>query len=178
MQLKSVNREFWVADQITAQDLPEIAHQGIRTILCNRPDGEGADQPNIIEIQQVAIQFGIQVEYLPVVSGKVYDEQAQQFKQCYQQAAKPLLAYCRTGTRSITLWALSQVAEQSLDQMLLTGKGLGYDLQGLVPRLSQQSQPQSGLVAKYSVVIVGAGAAGISVAASLLSRQPQHHDMP
>ena len=173
MQLKSVNREFWVADQITAQDLPEIAHQGIRTILCNRPDGEGADQPNIIEIQQVAIQFGIQVEYLPVVSGKVYDEQAQQFKQCYQQAAKPLLAYCRTGTRSITLWALSQVAEQSLDQMLLTGKGLGYDLQGLVPRLSQQSQPQSGLVAKYSVVIVGAGAAGISVAASLLSRQPQ-----
>ncbi|MGY5393083.1 TIGR01244 family sulfur transferase [Acinetobacter sp. NigerLNRRAM0016] len=172
MQLKQVNPEFWVADQITAQDIELIAARGIKTVFCNRPDGEGPDQPNVIEIEQALKPYGIQIQYLPAVSGKVTDEQAEEFKQLYQQAQKPLLAYCRSGTRSITLWALSQVADQTLDQMLLTAKTLGYDLQGVVPRILKQSTHAQEHIPKFSVVIVGGGAAGISVASSLLSRQP------
>ncbi|NCI79443.1 bifunctional protein tyrosine phosphatase family protein/NAD(P)/FAD-dependent oxidoreductase [Acinetobacter kanungonis] len=172
MQLKQVNTEFWVADQITAQDIELIAARGIKTVFCNRPDGEGPDQPNVIEIEQALKPYGIQIQYLPVVSGKVTDEQAEAFKQLYLQAEKPLLAYCRSGTRSITLWALSQVADQTLDQMLLTAKTLGYDLQGVVPRILKQSTHAQEHTPKFSVVIVGGGAAGISVASSLLSRQP------
>lgn len=172
MQLKQVNTEFWVADQITAQDIELIAARGIKTIFCNRPDGEGPDQPNVAEIEQALQPYGIQIQYLPVVSGKVTDEQAEEFKQLYLQAQKPLLAYCRSGTRSITLWALSQVADQTLDQMLLTAKTLGYDLQGVVPRILKQSSHAQEHIPKLSVVIVGGGAAGISVASSLLSRQP------
>lgn len=172
MQLKQVNTEFWVADQITAQDIELIAARGIKTVFCNRPDGEGPDQPNVIEIEQALKPYGIQIQYLPVVSGKVTDEQAEEFKQLYLQAQKPLLAYCRSGTRSITLWALSQVADQTLDQMLLTAKTLGYDLQGVVPRILKQSTHAQEHIPKFSVVIVGGGAAGISVASSLLSRQP------
>ncbi|QDK97599.1 TIGR01244 family phosphatase [Acinetobacter tandoii] len=172
MQLKQVNTEFWVADQITAQDIELIAARGIKTVFCNRPDGEGSDQPNVIEIEQALKPYGIHIQYLPVVSGKVTDEQAEEFKQLYLQAQKPLLAYCRSGTRSITLWALSQVADQTLDQMLLTAKTLGYDLQGVVPRILKQSTHAQEHIPKFSVVIVGGGAAGISVASSLLSRQP------
>ena len=51
MQLKQVNQEFYVADQISQRDVAELANKGIKTIICNRPDGEGADQPNIIEGQ-------------------------------------------------------------------------------------------------------------------------------
>ena len=172
MQLKQINTEFWVADQITVQDIELIAARGIKTVFCNRPDGEGPDQPNVIEIEQALKPYGIQIQYLPVVSGKVTDEQAEEFKQLYLQAQKPLLAYCRSGTRSITLWALSQVADQTLDQMLLTAKTLGYDLQGVVPRILKQSTHAQEHIPKFSVVIVGGGAAGISVASSLLSRQP------
>lgn len=172
MQLKQVNQEFYVADQISQPDVAELANKGIKTIICNRPDGEGVDQPNIIEIQEVASTHGIQVEYLPVVSGRVTDEQAEEFKSVYQAAQKPILAFCRTGTRSITLWGLSQVSGLSLDQMLLVSKTLGYDLQGLVPRILNQHPTQLNNVPKFSVVIVGGGAAGISVASSLLSREP------
>lgn len=172
MQLKQVNQEFYVADQISQRDVAELANKGIKTIICNRPDGEGADQPNIIEIQEVASTHGIQVEYLPVMSGRVTDEQAEEFKSVYQAAQKPILAFCRTGTRSITLWGLSQVSGLSLDQMLLVSKTLGYDLQGLVPRILNQHPTQLNNVPKFSVVIVGGGAAGISVASSLLSREP------
>lgn len=172
MQLKQVNAEFWVADQITVQDIELIAARGIKTIFCNRPDGEGPDQPNVAEIEQALQPYGIQIQYLPVVSGKVTDEQSEEFKQLYLQAQKPLLAYCRSGTRSITLWALSQVADQTLEKMLLTAKTLGYDLQGVVPRILKQSTHAQEHIPKFSVVIVGGGAAGISVASSLLSRQP------
>lgn len=172
MQLKQVNAEFWVADQITVQDIELIAARGIKTIFCNRPDGEGADQPNVAEIEQALQPYGIQIQYLPVVSGKVTDEQSEEFKQLYLQAQKPLLAYCRSGTRSITLWALSQVTDQTLEKMLLTAKTLGYDLQGVVPRILKQSTHAQEHIPKFSVVIVGGGAAGISVASSLLSRQP------
>lgn len=41
MQLKQVNQEFYVADQISQPDVAELANKGIKTIICNRPDGEG-----------------------------------------------------------------------------------------------------------------------------------------
>lgn len=171
MQLKQLNTEFLLSDQITQHDIEKIAEKGIKTILCNRPDGEGSDQPNIIEIHHVAAQYDIAVEYLPVISGQVTDEQAQAFKATYQNAKKPLLAFCRTGTRSITLWALSQGREQNLEHTLITARTLGYDLQGIIPRVLKQKNSQSS-TEKHTVVIVGAGAAGISVASSLLARQP------
>lgn len=172
MELKHIHREFWVADQITVQDLDTIAAQGIRSIMCNRPDGEGADQPNMIEIQAAAKQYDIEVLYLPVTSGKVSDEQALEFAQLYQNAQKPLLAFCRSGMRSMTLWALSQVSGQSIEQMLLTAKQHGYTLQGLLPRILKHYPSGHMPMPKFTVVIVGAGAAGISVASSLLARQP------
>lgn len=152
MKLKQVNSEFFLSDQIIQQDLGKIAKEGIKTILCNRPDGEGADQPNIIEIEQAAKKFGIQVEYLPVTSGKVTDGQTQEFKKIYQNAEKPILAFCRTGTRSITLWALSQGHEQNFEQNLLTAKTLGYDLHGIIPRILQETNSQSS-IEKHTVII-------------------------
>lgn len=171
MKLKQINAEFWVADQISIQDVAELAEKGIKTIFCNRPDGEGSDQPNFIEIQKMAEQYGIAIQYQPVLSGKITDTQAQEFAANYRAAEKPVLAYCRSGTRSISLWALSEVQPQSYEEMLARSSAAGYDLRAIVPRLMKKNFP-SQEIACYSVVIVGAGAAGISVAASLLSRQP------
>lgn len=63
MELKRVNQDFYVAGQITANDIAKIAGQGIKTLICNRPDGEGADQPNVIEIEEAAQRHGLNVIY-------------------------------------------------------------------------------------------------------------------
>lgn len=172
MELKQVDQEFWIADQIGPQDIEHIALKGIKTILCNRPDEEGFEQPNIIKIHKAALQYGIRVEYLPVERGQMNDDQVIAFKRLYKKSQKPLLAFCRSGTRSISLWALSQVAEQTIEQMLLTSQSLGYNLQELVPYILEKTSLQFNHPSTISVVIVGGGAAGISVASSLLSRQP------
>ena len=74
LQIACHTEQFGTLGQIMPEDVAEIARQGYKSIISNRPDGEGADQPNIIEIQEVASTHGIQVEYLPVVSGRVTDE--------------------------------------------------------------------------------------------------------
>ncbi|MEX7478222.1 TIGR01244 family sulfur transferase, partial [Acinetobacter baumannii] len=171
MELKRVNQDFYVAGQITANDIVKIADQGIKTLICNRPDGEGADQPNVIEIEEAAQQYGLNVIYQPVISGKITDQQVTEFKQLYQNAQKPVLAYCRSGMRAISLWALAEVAPQDAALLVESGNKLGFNLKGLVPRILKRDH-EPATIPCYSVVIVGAGAAGISVASSLLCREP------
>ena len=65
----------------------------------------------MIEIEE-AQQYGLKVIYQPVASGKITDQQVTEFKQLYQNAQKPVLAYCRSGMRAISLWALAEVAHK------------------------------------------------------------------
>ncbi|WP_411683780.1 TIGR01244 family sulfur transferase [Acinetobacter baumannii] len=171
MELKRVNQDFYVAGQITANDIVKIADQGIKTLICHRPDGEGTDQPNVIEIEEAAQRHGLNVIYQPVISGKITDQQVTEFKQLYQNAQKPVLAYCRSGMRAISLWALAEVAPQDAALLVESGNKLGFNLKGLVPRILKRDH-EPATIPCYSVVIVGAGAAGISVASSLLCREP------
>lgn len=173
MELKKIDDAFFVAPQISADDILDIKQQGIKSIICNRPNGEGADQPEFDEIAQAAQKAGLDVVYLPVVSGKVTDQDAGDFAKAYDAAQKPILAYCRTGTRSTILWSLSRDGTVPLPTILERTKAAGYDMSGIVRRILTQGQvPTEEGDQKFDVVIVGGGAAGISVSSSLLGRQP------
>jgi len=173
MDLKKVDKTFAVSPQITAAEVAELAQQGYKTIICNRPDGEGNDQPLFHEIEEAAGKFGLQVHYLPVVSGAVTDEDADKFAEAFESAPKPVFAYCRSGTRSITLWSLSRAGKMPLADILVAAKGAGYDMSGVVRRIANQGKtPSEAIDGKFQVVVVGAGSAGIAVASSLLARAP------
>ncbi|WP_175765583.1 bifunctional protein tyrosine phosphatase family protein/NAD(P)/FAD-dependent oxidoreductase [Burkholderia ambifaria] len=164
-----------VSPQIAATDLPALQAAGIRAIVCNRPDGEGADQPTVAEIRAAAAPFGIAVHYLPVDTGKVTDDQAAQFGALVTTLAGPVLAYCRSGTRSATLWALSRAGRRPAGDIVAIAAAAGYDLGALAPRLAQGLAPGGhqaapAVDARHDIVIVGAGAAGVAVASSLLAR--------
>ncbi|SDR47134.1 bifunctional protein tyrosine phosphatase family protein/NAD(P)/FAD-dependent oxidoreductase [Pseudovibrio sp. Tun.PSC04-5.I4] len=172
MDIRSISATLSVSPQISADDLQKIADLGFRTIVCNRPDGEGADQPVFDEIEAVAKKLGLETRYLPVVSGKVMDEDAVAFGTMMQEVPKPVLAYCRTGTRCATLWSLSQSDALSVADILAATKSAGYDMAGVVRRIANGGKtPTDRADASYDVVIVGGGAAGIAVAASLKSRK-------
>jgi sulfide:quinone oxidoreductase len=171
MNIRKLTDSLSVSPQIAAADLPALRDAGIRSIVCNRPDGEGADQPTVAEIRAAAAPLGIAVHYLPVDSGKVTDDQGAQFGTLVASLDAPVLAYCRTGMRSATLWGLSQAGVRSLDDIVTAGRAAGYDLVALARRIAQRGgQPTLTVEAKHDIVIVGAGAAGLAVASSLLSR--------
>jgi sulfide:quinone oxidoreductase len=171
MDIKILTAELAVSQQIAAFDLRAIADAGFRAVVCNRPDGEGADQPNFSEIKATARELGIEAHYLPVESGKVGDGDAAQFGELMQALPKPVLAYCRTGMRAATLWALSEAPRGTLPDIIAAGKAAGYDLSALARRIANGGKvPVEDAVASHDIVIIGAGAAGVAAASSLLAR--------
>lgn len=171
MEFKNVNDGFTVSPQITADDVKAVHEAGFKTIICNRPDGEGADQPVFDEIRAVGEKLGITCLYLPVDSGKVTDEAAVEFSELLKASPQPAFAYCRTGTRSITLWALATAKTNTPEHILQAAKRAGYDLSGVVKRIVNGGKtPSTEVDYSHDIVIIGAGAAGVAVASSLLKR--------
>ncbi len=173
MNIKSLTTDLSVSGQIMPSDMQAIKNAGFKSIICNRPDGEGADQPTCEEIAKTASKLGIQMGYLPIIAGKVTDDDATAFRKLLSEQPGPILAYCRTGTRSTTLWALCQSGQRSLADILATTKAAGYDMGGVVRRIVNGGKtPTDTGDASYEIAIVGAGAGGIAVAASLKARKP------
>ncbi len=176
-----------VAPQISEADVATLAARGYHAIINNRPDNEGEGQPPSNVIEAAAKRSGMDYRHIPVVSGKVTDEDVAKFRAAMAELKGPVFAFCRTGTRSTTLWALSEAAR--LDPAVLVGVAAdaGYDLNALRPRLDQQWSASAATamtaaggaaaapakpVQNFDIVIIGGGAAGCSVAASILKRRP------
>jgi sulfide:quinone oxidoreductase len=174
MEPKKLTSDLSVASQIMPGDLTTLAGAGYRAVICNRPDGEGADQPAFSQIEAAAQAAGLSASYCPVETGKVTDADARAFGELLDTLPKPVLAYCRSGTRSTTLWSLSEGARgRPLLEVVSTARAAGYDMSGAAQRIAASGRrPTEAAEASHTVVIVGAGAAGIAVAASLKARKP------
>lgn len=173
MEMKRIDSEITVSPQISPEDVAKIAEAGFRSIICNRPDGEGSDQPSFAEIEAEAKKHGLEVRYLPVISGKVLDGDADDFARARAELPGPVFAYCRTGTRCTVLWSLSQANTRTLPEIIQVTKAAGYDMSGVARRIANGGKtPTDTGDAHYPVVIVGGGAGGIAVASSLKARRP------
>lgn len=173
MDTRVLTPELSVSPQIFPQDVAALRAAGFRALICNRPDGEGNDQPSFSEIEQAARAAGMDAVYLPVESGKVTDEQARQFGDALASLPRPVLAYCRTGMRSTTMWALSQAGKSSLADILESAHRAGYDMSAVTRRIANPASAAPDIsAAAHDVVVIGGGAAGIAVTASMLSRHP------
>ena len=160
MDIKTIAPDLSVSPQLSVQDVGIAASQGFRSLIINRPDGESSDQTAHAEIEAAARRHGLEVRYVPVVSGKVTDADVEAFDKAMHELAAPALAYCRTGTRSATLWALSQAGHLSTDAILKTTASAGYDLAGLRARLEardKNAEDGIGPVKSHDVVIIGGG---------------------
>jgi uncharacterized protein (TIGR01244 family) len=100
---------FSVAAQLSVAQIADVATQGFKTLVNNRPDGEGGpDQPRSETIGAAAQAAGLHYVYLPVVSGSITQEQAQAMRKALRMAPQPVLAFCRSGARSAQLYSLAQ----------------------------------------------------------------------
>ena len=172
MDVKKLTDRLSVGAQIAATDIPALAAQGFRSIIVNRPDGEGGAQPGFAEIEAAAREQGLEARHVPVETGKVSDADVDAFGTALAELPGPIFAHCRSGMRSATLWALSEAGHRPIADILARGKAAGFALNAVARRIANDGRvPTDAGDAKYDVVIVGGGAAGIAVAASLKSRR-------
>lgn len=139
MDIRKIDDSISVAPQISIGDVADIARLGFKTLVANRPDREEPGQPSMADIEAVATEHGLTWVYLPVESGNITDADVDDFSAMIHDAAKPVFAFCRSGTRCTVLWSLSSAREQDPQQILSKAQQAGYDITGLMPRLMQQA---------------------------------------
>lgn len=165
MNIRKLTSALAVADQISAADVEAIASAGYRAIVCNRPDNEVAGQPAYSDIERAAVARGLQVFCLPVASGQVEDHQALQMAQVLQALPEPVLAYCRSGTRSVMLWALAEAGKRDTEKILQIAASAGYDLNAMRGHLETLARDGS-LSERAGQLMVCPGVSAIPAAAA------------
>lgn len=110
METRNIAAGVAVAPQVGPADVASLKAAGFASVICNRPDGEGADQPPFAAVEAEARRHGMMARYLPVEPGKVTAQDGVAFAALMQELPGPLVAYCRTGTRAEALWQLARQA--------------------------------------------------------------------
>jgi len=178
MDIHQLTPFFSVSPQITAADIGLAASLGFKAIICNRPEDESQDQPDMTDIRAAAERHGLTWHYQPVISGNITDTDVAAFRKLMNELHGPVLAFCRTGTRCSTLWALSEAQHLDVEAILKTTAAAGYDLSAQRDRLLELARSSASDISRpttharrHDVLIIGGGAAGQAVTGSLLKRQ-------
>ena len=136
---RKLDESVSVAGQIGVADVAEAARQGYRVLVNNRPDGEQPGQPTAAEIAHAAADAGLTYHAIPVDPSGLRPEQVEAMAAVLADAPGPVLAFCRSGTRSTYLWALASAARgEDPDELIAAAANAGYDLSPLRPALERR----------------------------------------
>ncbi len=107
--LREVGPGISVAAQLDPAAMAWAASLGFRSVINNRPDFEaGPDQPANSAIEAAAAAAGLQYAYLPVAPNVQSPQEIARMAELVATLPKPILAFCRSGTRSGKLYRASQ----------------------------------------------------------------------
>lgn len=136
MEVKRINEHVSVSPQISPEDVAAIKAAGFVSIINNRPDGEAAEQASSAVIEAAAHAAGLAYHYIPLGREGVSPEMVAETKSVLEGSSGPVFCYCRSGTRSTTLWALSQAGKQPAGEIISAAANAGYDMSHLAGHLS------------------------------------------
>ena len=136
--IRKVDDSISVAPQIAVEDVAAIKAAGFTAIVNNRPDDEEAGQIPGDAIRDAALAAGLTYTAIPITHAGFSYPQIEAMAEVLAGADGPVLAFCRSGTRSCNLWALAQARNGAdADDLIAKGAGAGYNLDGLRPLLDQ-----------------------------------------
>lgn len=136
MKLANLTDTFTVSPQLRPEEMQSLAEAGYGTIICNRPDGEEAGQPTAEAMRDAAKAAGLSFHHIPVAGGEFPPGAIAAFAKVRQEANGKVVAYCRTGTRSITLDTLANIENLDAAERIERARRAGYDLSAIQGRLS------------------------------------------
>ncbi|MBI3437077.1 MAG: TIGR01244 family phosphatase [Proteobacteria bacterium] len=129
IEFRYLSPDFAVAPQLSLEDIARAAEAGFRTIIKNRPENEDPDQPTETQVVAAAKLAGLDYRSLPF-TGPPPPAIVAETVLAMEQSAGPVLAYCRSGTRSATAWAMAQALSGRSEPTAIieAGAKAGYDL--------------------------------------------------
>lgn len=131
-----VTEEFWVAPQLSEDDIRNAAAEGFRLIVNNRPDGEILGQPKSEELEATAKEAGLAYAHIPVGGAGITPDHVHAHLEARRLNPGKALAFCRSGTRSIFLGAYAAAsAGAPVEEIIAKAAAAGYDVSAHRPAL-------------------------------------------
>ncbi len=137
MELKRINDTITVSGEIRPEDMAQVKALGFATVVNNRPDGEAPGQPASAEIEAAAKAEGLDYRHIPLGRDGVSPDMVEATRKALDDSAGPVFAFCRSGTRSTTLWALSQAGTRPAADIIGEAAHAGYDISHLAAQLGR-----------------------------------------
>ena len=136
---RKIDDSISVAAQIDIDDVAAAAAQGFTLIINNRPEQEEPGQPSGDSIREAARAAGLGYVAIPITPGGFSPGQVEAMQQALAGAEGPVLAFCRSGTRSTFCWALAKgTAGEDADELARKAAGAGYDISPIKPLLASR----------------------------------------
>lgn len=137
---RTLSENMLVSPQLTLDDINAAAAMGVSMIVNNRPDGEEPSAPQGDAIAAAAATAGINYVAIPIGHSGFSEPQVDAMIAAMEQAEGPILAYCRSGTRSTFLWALASAKQgNDPDEIMRTAMQAGYDVSPIRPMIDMLS---------------------------------------
>jgi len=131
--IRQVSERFWVAPQIMPEDFAQLASAGFKHIINNRPDSEAPDEMTSAKAEAAAKAAGLTYVYAPFVGQPTADA-----VKAALNASTRTLAYCRSGTRSVTAWAMAEASQgEDVQYIIEAAADAGYNLAPMTGLLKQ-----------------------------------------
>ncbi|WP_420555366.1 TIGR01244 family sulfur transferase [Neptuniibacter marinus] len=130
MDIKELEPGFSISHAIYPSDIEELKTLGFGAIICHRQPGEADDHIDDSLLRQAAEAAGIEWVEIPVTPGEYTTEAIEAFGAAIDRLPTPILGFCRSGRRAVSLWVHNQVQQESCDlgQLLKAAHAAGHDL--------------------------------------------------
>jgi uncharacterized protein (TIGR01244 family) len=141
---RQVSESFWASPQIDLAQVAEARERGFAMVINNRPEGESHDQTAGAAIEAATQEAGMAYRAIPVTHAGFSEAQVREMGEALAAANGPVLAYCRSGTRSTLLWALAEAARGSAPEAIAqAAAGAGYDVASIRPLIDMLAARQA-----------------------------------
>ncbi len=128
-EFRKLDDGMYAAPQISTSDIAEAQKLGVRLVINNRPEGEAEDQTPGPEIEQAAHAAGMEYIAIPITMPTLSAGHVDAMAEALGSATGPVLAYCRSGTRSTLLWSLAQAKNgKDPEAIAEAAAAAGYDV--------------------------------------------------
>ena len=135
MDIRYITPDYAVAPQIAPENMAALAAKGFVAVINNRPDSEVTNDICGAEMRKAAEAAGLEYISNPVENGGMTMDMVQAQGRAVAETDGPVFAWCRSGTRSSIVWALSQAGLRPTAEIVEAVSAAGYDLPPLAAQI-------------------------------------------
>ena len=137
--MKELPGDVFVAGQLLEAQIQALSEQGVMSFINNRPDMEAPVQPRSEGLEQAAQSAGVDYFYIPMAGG-LTPGLIEASVTVYENAPRPIVAFCASGMRSAALWAFAHVKQLGVDGVMDAIAEIGYNLEQIRGPLTQYAK--------------------------------------